>query len=239
MRLMPLEVKEGPDPPDVLVRLPDMTLAIEVTEYHSSQKRRQAEEAWRDIVKASRPLREQHPEMDRLSVHLEFRKQQVPETAQIGSFVDEVIKFCLSHLYQVSDEDLYLYAGPDRYPLLADFTKRLILYDVGGPIDWHSNLDSGFVGLTEEELLKAVEKKALAAQRPEDINEFWLVVFGGVLISQVVGFISEEDLQEFAKVNSALAASAFDAVYLRDAQIARWTPDPGWKIVREWGDQGN
>lgn len=212
---------------------------MEVTEYHSSQKRRQVEEAWTDIILASRPLREQYPEVNSLFVHLELKKQRLPKKAQIGSFIDEVIKLCRDHTDRVGNEDLYLHPDPGSYPMLACFAKYVILREVGTCMSWHSSLDSANVGLTEEELLKAVEKKANSAQRPEGVDGFWLMVAGGFRISQVFGFLSEEDLQEFAKVNSVLKASAFDAVYLCNSQTARWTPDAGWKMVREWGDQGN
>lgn len=234
--LTPLAIEEGPNPPDVLVCLSDGKLAIEVTEFHSSQKRRQAEEAWTDMILASREVRKKYPEINSLSVHIDLKKPRLPKRSQIRLFVDEVIQLCQDYKDKVGKDELCLRKEISSYPLIASVTNYVILREVGIYMDWSSSLISGWVGLNEEELLKAVEKKAINSQKPDGTSEFWLVVVGGIYISQVVGFINEEELREFTQVNEALAASAFDAVYLCDAQIARWTPVEGWKMVREWED---
>lgn len=223
----------GEDPPDVRVTIRRREVAIELTQYHSPERgpkghtRKQVEQEWFKLRERIEDVREKcYSGLATVSCLMFFRSLLLPSRDEHREFAEEL--WTLVHRYAhetlADGRQIWLMDLDPKPPLLHRYLSHVSLSRCReyGPVGW--NHDVAGVGLSEEALLCAVRPK-LRAARPADTDEFWLLVYGGPMMSERLQLRQPEELRAFHCLETHLQSGPFDRVYLFV---------PGWNWLCEW-----
>jgi hypothetical protein len=231
-----VEVVETAEPPDVVVSASGSRIGIEVTEYHDPSiteagvPRRVVEAWWQRIRKEAVARRKGNDFLDGLHVYLRFHRVEVPGPREASNFVESVATLLDRNRALISNEWIELNTEADERVRQYVRTVRVKRAD-GYWAEWDWNHDVGRVGVTENDLLTALNRKLTSASVP-GISELWLLVSDGVNLSQIVAAFSAERLSSFARLEDALQASPYVRVFLLDFEIYEWAREAGWRLLR-------
>lgn len=230
----PTQIEAG-ESPDFVVILRGKKIGIEVTEFHSDLKgvddkpRRAIEETWNLLQKNLKKAVEKHPKLKGTYGFLMFKDLIVPPKSVHKEFVNEIIQLSLTMICTNCEE-----IRPDegKFPLLHQYLEkfRLKRINFAHHISWDWDQNASFIGLTEDELISAIQRKMNRADkyRGKGIEELWLLVISGYRLSQAMPPFLENKLSDFDRLNDILEESGYDKVYLYQYMfdvIYEW---PGW-----------
>jgi len=229
----PTKITLDVESPDFIINYSDKKIGIELTEYHSlietsGHSRREVESNWEKLQGEIYEKVKLDKELVGICVSIFFRKIFLPSRREILAFIDELIN--CTKAFIIKDKKSVLV--PEKYKILNKYVDEIDIYKIGGKSHprWNSNLNVGFIGLTEEGLLSIIESKINKVERYRlrGLNELWLLVIFGHRISQSVPPRLKYKLEEFKTLNSILRKSSYNYVflflYMYDV-IYRW---PNW-----------
>ena len=229
----PTKITLNVESPDFIISYSGKKIGIELTEYHSlieisGHSRREVESNWERLQGEIYEKIKLDKELMGICVSIFFRKVFLPSRRESLPFIDELIN-CSKAFIIKSGKSVLI---PKRYKILNKYVDEINIYKIGGNshLRWNSNLNVGFIGLTEEGLLSIIESKINKGERYRlgDLNELWLLVVFGHRISQSVPPRLKYKLEEFRILNSILSKSSYNYIflylYMYDV-IYRW---PNW-----------
>lgn len=231
--LSPKKINFDVESPDFIIDYSGKKIGIELTEYHSLQEvlghsRREVESNWKRIQGEIYKKIKLDKELMGICVSIFFRKVFLPSRRESLSFIDELIN-CTKEFIMKSKKSVLI---PEKYKTLSKYVDEIDIYKIGGNshLIWNSNLNVGFVGIKEEELIKTIMPKIKKTKKYllKKLDELWLLVAFGPLISQTVQPRLKFKLEEFKTLNSIIGKSSYKNIflylYLYDV-IYRW---PNW-----------
>jgi len=229
----PTKITLNVESPDFIINYSDKKIGIELTEYHSlietsGHPRREVESNWEKLQGEIYEKVKLDKELMGICVSIFFKKVFLPSRRESSPFIDELINCTKIFILKGKSSVLV----PEKYKILSKYADEIDIYKIGGNsyLKWNSNLNVGFIGLTEEGLLSMIESKINKGERYRlrDLNELWLLVVFGHRISQSVPPRLKYKLEEFKTLNSILRKSSYNYVflflYMYDV-IYRW---PNW-----------
>lgn len=235
---LPYTVIEEAEPPDFIVQVGRQRVGVEITEYHVPHRlpggftRRAVEDGWERLRSYVVEFRKTHPELDRLSIWLEFTGLCVPSGKELPSFVAAVAALIADTRPSMNDEDGYLYIRiePDSPAILRSYLKTVRIKKVSCYMEWDWNHSAGGVGTSDQEMLAAVGQKLKGYQPPDGLDANHLVVAGwGGRMSEIIAPLSAEQFQSFTAFNAALEESPFDTVGVLCFLYLLWERGRGWR----------
>ncbi|MFA5038611.1 MAG: hypothetical protein WC732_02915 [Candidatus Omnitrophota bacterium] len=240
------KIDRGADPPDFVIHSSDAKIAIEITEFYSDAKgasgdpRQLVEREWDKLRDVIAKAREQHSELNEINCHILLMELGLPSRREYQEFADEVVKFVIKNLAILTDKSQDFKIPLDDFPLLKKYVAKIRLNKVGCYITWDWNHSGGFVGFSEDELVRVISRKASQDNSENSCGETWLLIVadGGEGISQSMGVPHLHELNSFGTVNRMLEASSFDRVYIFQYLLDRifeWRCGRGWFLVRDRG----
>lgn len=237
--LMPgLELNENNtecgESPDFVVNLENRRIGVEITDHYSDDidvngRPRQATEAdWESLRGAIMDRVWRDSVLEKTEGIFEFKGLEVPRKKEFGQFIEELIQLARAMLRSHHDVS----GINEEYPLLKRYLIRMHLKSAECFISRTWNYDSGWVGLTEEELIKTIGRKTtLADNYRADMDELWLVVVEGYKISQGMGLFLERYLEGFERVDRLLSESRFERAFIYQYMHGVVYCWPGWTKV--------
>ena len=188
-------------------------VGIEVTDYHSSEKRRQVEEAWQDFHNETVRYVQKHPGLQKLNVLLFFKKVLLPNNRFWQEFIEKIhVKIAAFEKVLGEKQDEYFIVS-DSGDIVSEHLERIHLSRLDLPLimgwDWNHNASS--IGVLEDEICKIIEKKGDCEIK---VKPCYLLINGGLQISQMTGIVYPTRLNDFNKLKTKLLASPFVGVYL-------------------------
>ena len=230
----PTKITLNVESPDFIINYSGEKIGIELTEYHSLKEilghlRREVESNWERLQEEIYEKVKLDNELMGICVSIFFRKVFLPSRRESLPFIDELIN-CTKVFIMKGKKSVLV---PEKYKILSKYVDEINIYKIGSNshLRWNSNLNVGFIGLTEEGLLSIIEPKINKGEkyRLTGLNELWLLVVFGHRISQSVPPRLKYKLEEFRILNSILRKSSYKYVflylYMYDV-IYRW---PNWK----------
>lgn len=229
---------ESGESPDFIVILQQKKIGIELTDFHSDLKgesgrpRRAIEETWALLQKTIMEEVDKCNELKGTNGLLFFKKLELPPKSKHGKFAYELIKLSLEMINSGYKE---IKPG-ENYPMLNKYLKKFRSEKIGCYITWEWNYNISFMGITEEELINAVQPKMKKAviYKEKNIDELWLLIISGYRLSQAMGIRLSDKLNTFDQLNILLRQSGYNKVYLYQFMfdvIYEW---PEWvKIGKE------
>lgn len=243
-------IEDGPNPPDVVVRIDEGAVGMEVTTYHS--------DAGPGQQGGSRAMREHgeletfkrwfhwariaHPDLDLIYGHLYFKRLKdgqwkghrgLPPRKEQPLFVKELFGFVRQHKDKVRDAEVTFKDLGKACPLLRAYLEELVLEKAEFySLDWDYVCKPAGARRTgmirEDELLSIVASKEDALKRVSQevdrawlFREVWLLVVAGTLTSPLMAGLSVELLDGFARLKEALMQLPCDAVFLYNYYMAQ------------------
>lgn len=230
---------DGPEPPDVIVEAPGGTIGLEITSYHrpgltaAGRPRRVVEAAWEAIRAFVVTYRQSHPELNKLSVRLEFTALRVPATREVASFVEAVADAIRVALSSLGEDRLKIKIDSTSAPMLKQYLRAIGVRRVGSYMEWDWNHDFGGIGTSCAELCHLFGDKLRDYKPPAGLAESHLVIVGaGGNLSEVIGIRDIAELQDCTPLNDRIEASAFDAVAILEFvdRSFLWRRGTGWSL---------
>ena len=229
----PAKINLNVESPDFIINYSGKKIGIELAEYHSLQgvlghSRREVESNWERIqgeiyenIKLDNGLMGTH-------VLMFLREIILPSQGEIPSFIDELIN--CTKIFIVEDKKSSLV--PETYKILNKYIDRIDISKINDTsfLKWECDINAGSIGLKEEELIKTITPKIKKAEEyfQKELDELWLLIAFGPLISQTVPPRLEYKLDDFKNLNLILRNSKYNCIflylYLYDV-IYKW---PGW-----------
>lgn len=204
--------------PDFIIRFGQLDVGIEVTEYHSSQRQRQVNEAWKSLQSTAYG-RDDFP--DRRNVKLHFSKHSVPPRKHHKKFIDQVFGLTAS---VPPGRELSLHRD-HLPPLIARYVDRIEISPAQCRIAWGWNFDRAWVGVRNGELEEIIERKAASFERC--CQERWLIIAGGSDLSTLMAL--HTSLEMMPNLGTFLLRSALDRLILIDSCVVEWRRNEGWR----------
>jgi hypothetical protein len=218
--------------PDFVVDFRQTKIGIEITEFHSNIKgekgwpRRLVEEAWEYLRKEIMKEVEKYEELKNTKGFLFFKNLELPPDSLYKEFLGELVQLSIEMIKSGLRE-----INPGlNYPLLNKYLKKFCLEKVDFYISWEWNHIVSFIGLSELELINAVEPKFDKATdyRKTHIDALWLIIVSGVRLSQTMPIPLKNKLDSFSQLDSLLKASMYEKVFLFQYQVGVIYQWPKW-----------
>jgi hypothetical protein len=215
---------------------------VEVSEFHlaAPKKRapnlREVEETWLRLQKAIDKTREGWPELEGVDVQIKRAGESLPSAYAHKEFAEALVECVRAKLDLLTHDDV-LTIEPMESPLLARYVKSLEIEHCSFYSSWSIDLNFGWVGIDDKDLLICMHKKLL--QRYESRSDaLWLFVIGQGTMSRTMGWLSVSKLKAYCRLNDALEASRYQMVWLCDWNIVRWVRSQGWEEVVALSQKG-
>ncbi len=212
---------EEREQPDFIVSFKREKIGIEVTEFHSDligvngNSRRQIEEERRYLMENLYNRIKKIPELKGIFVFLIPRELKLIPKSRHKQFINELIQL-VQDMIQTNREEMQLH---ERSSFLYQYIKIVGLRNIESSNYLHWDWgDASSVGVTENELIEALEDKIQKAgiYKQEEMNELWLLVVSGWRLSQAMPPPEhlEYKLNGFSKLNNLIKTSEYSKVYL-------------------------
>jgi len=232
----PEEVKDG-EAPDFIVKLRQLTIGVEVTEFHSGLKRekdnprkdiprRAVEEAWTSLQRIITEKIGDYKELKNTCGLLSFKQLELPQNSKYKEFVNELIKLSLE-MIEANREEI----SPDsNYPLLNKYLSEFRLEKVGCYMTWEWSPNDPSLGLTESELIDTIQPKLVKAETyiRKNIDVLWLLVVSGSRLSQTMSVRLSNRLLSYKKLDYLLSRSIFEKIYIYQYMVGVVYEWPNW-----------
>ena len=241
-----VENVERRERPDFVVTLRGSRIGIEVTMFHSNAKdaagrtRRATEEDCNKLQKDLMREVEKHSALSGVYGFLRFKNLEVPSARERSAFIQEVIDLSLAQCPSEEEEKIIsLTDHATECPLAARYLEDIRLVNVGTHAMWAHNLIVAFAGPSEDELAAVVQNKVRQAEGYDTtgLEELWLLIVSGELLSQATRRIFVEELNECGELNGPLTRSAFNKTfffqYMRD-RVSEFDRARGtWSVAKD------
>lgn len=235
-----VEISEGGEPPDFLIHHKGETIAVEITEYYSEKQesggsqKRAFETAWKKVRDEVFGLRDNQPKLDKLSVFLKFKQWDI-QGLKRSEFIKAVVSFICEHDAQVS-RDQQCFPISHSNGILSPWLSKICLKRVNYFGEWNCNLLSAdCIGYDQ---LPDIADQKLKTTRPDNIDEFWLVIAGNeARLSQFLSIPDLENLKQCPDLNDVLTKGPFDKVFIISLRATyqwrkkRLAENDAWEIV--------
>jgi len=230
----PTKITLNVESPDFIIDYSGKKIGIELTEYHSLQEvsghsRREVESNWERIQGEIYEKIKLDKELTGICVSIFFRKVFLPSRRESLPFIDELIN-CTKVFIMKGKKSVLV---PEKYKILSKYVDEIDIYKIGGNshLRWDSNLNVGFIGIKEEELIETITPKIKKAEEyfQKELDELWLLIAFGHLISQTVQPRLKFKLEGFKALNSIINKSNYKYIFLYLHMfnvIYRW---PNWE----------
>jgi pyridoxal phosphate enzyme (YggS family) len=217
----------GDEAPDFVLKFRGEKIGVELTGFHKSrngQPRRAIEENWNLLRKSIMESVRSNQLLENTFGEIYFMTLEIPSKREFRLFIDELIRISL---YMINNgiNEISTFA---EYPLLNRYLSKFQLEKTGIYIAWDWNHNVTWVGLSEEELIKSIEKKSLANYKAQNIDEVWLIIISGHELSQAMGVHLDYKLNNFNKFNSLLMQSKYNRVFIYQYMLDLIYSWPGW-----------
>lgn len=219
------------EPPDVIVECPIGRVGVEVTRYHRAKgpglARQEVEAAWKLLLARVGVMAADHPAIRQHDVILGFREVKVPPKGQWDAVILGILAFLAKNAERIGSAYRKLEvdksdAALGRYLGWIDARRSK-----SGYWDWNQSVFS--YGYDPRQLLRVASPK-LTTPRATGLDQYWLVVAGGIEGSQAIGLMDIDDLKSHAVLNDRLHESSFDAAFILDVDGSyAWFRGKGWR----------
>jgi hypothetical protein len=216
--------------PDFLLQLGGKNIGVELTMFHSNYKnnngltRRAIEENWVLLKNAIMKSVDRNELLKNTSGLLFFKNLLIPSIKESELFIEELIRLSL---YMINKKIKEIFPSTE-YPLLNKYLSKFYLEKVQVYIEWDSNHNVATIGLSEEKLIKSIEKKLVANYKGQNIDEVWLIIVSGHRLSQAMGIQLINKLNNFNKFNGLLMQSKYNKVFIYQYMFSLIYSWPGW-----------
>lgn len=225
--------------PDFIAQINESKIGVEETTYYRQQRKGESyprqlkESAWQDLRDIIENKRKNHVELNEIYGTVRFGKFLLPPSKEYDSFADELVKFAISKVEELSDDFKRYKAFDYEYTHLRKYVEYFELQKVVCYMfwDWRHRADS--VGLQKDELCSVIQAK-IDKYTDCQANENWLLVTSGTQISQQMGRLCVGIMNEWKDVFDLLDKSPFDKVYVYDymrSRIVLYTKVGRWKKI--------
>jgi hypothetical protein len=209
--------------PDLIVTLRGHRIGVEVTMFHSAAtdadgrpRRAMEQDCERIMQQLMKEVRRQTP-LRGIHGYLKFQDFRVPSHEERSNFVAELVKVALSERPPPGEEKrVFLEEHATNCPTATRYIETLKLVNKGFHATWGHNLGVAFAGPSERDLPDLVQKKVGEAKsyKTEALDELWLLIVSGELLSQAARTISAEELNAWEEVTIPLNQSLYDKAFL-------------------------
>jgi len=217
--------------PDFILDINKIRIGVELTEFHSDSKgehgqpRRLIEESWKSLQQSIMDSVRKNGELDKTCGFLNFRVLDLPPKSKYDSFIKELI---LLSLDMIKTNIQRTKPGPN-FPLLRKYLKEFELKKTNIRISWEWNYIADSIGLTEPELINAIQPKIERSSdyKEKGFDELWLLIVSGSYLSQTMPTHLGDILQSFDMADGLLKESFFKKVYIYQYML---------RVIYEWPD---
>jgi len=228
INLSPEQILDN-ESPDFIIILNGKRIGIEITEYHSDDKgpkgqpRREVEETRKKLLSDLMKEVKKNQALGCVNGVLSFKNLDVPPRKKHYQFIKEILEVSNQNLPDNKNREVII----DRFeknPLLSQYLKELRLEYHSHGFDWGIR-DFAWVGISEQELLKTIERKTNIKYGEKGLSEIWLLIVSGTNLSQAVPPFELLRLDTYSECNKILCTSEFREVYFfiyMQDQILRW-----------------
>ena len=239
-------IERGTEPPDFFIKIKNLNIGVEITEFHSNIKnrkgqcRRGVEETWEKLERyMSETIAKDYPQLSNVYAQLYFKELEVPPRRLHPEFAQQLFIFLLQNESKFPtdnrSETVSIVFADAHFTLLNRYLTKIHLFYMPHCDMWTWNRSCGFVGLSEPELLKVIQKKNEKCRNGIHtiIDENWLLIVSGSNVSQSMGQISVKDLKGYKNVSNSLINGFFDRVYIFQhcGKLILWQKTDDWKII--------
>jgi len=235
------EIVRSGERPDFVIACNGLSIGVEVSDFHlaAPKKRdpnlREVEETWLRLNKEIGKTREECPKLDGVDVQIRRVRDSLPSAQAHKEFVKELVECVRTKLAFLPDEGI-ITLKPVGYPILMQYVESLAMEHCSFYSSWTIDLDFGWVGVDDNDLLMCMRKKLLQCYEPRSAP-LWLFVIGQYTMSRTMGRLSVSKLKTYHQLNDALEASQYQMVWLCDWNIVRWVRSQGWEQVVALGQK--
>ncbi len=226
-------VCEEGETPDFLVQINGESIGIEMTRYQSGQvvaaasiERRAVEAEWERFNCFSKSLREEQPELKKISVIFRF-KNVVPPSRERQLFLAEIVNFIRLHQYELGHQYVIFSLHQFVSQLMMKYLTDLCLC-ISERAHWDSNLTAGKLSPFVGAITRIIREKS--TKRYRRAAKLWLVIQCSGLISETA--LPLNDADEFNRnvaLGECLRAGRFARVFISTAM--GWFH---WDRLSEW-----
>jgi hypothetical protein len=213
---------------DFVIACNGLRVGVEISEFHfAAPKRRgpnlrEVEETWLRLRGEIDKTREGWPELDGLDVQIRRAGDSLPPAQAHKEFAKALVECVRTKIPFLTHESV-LTLKPIEYPTLMRYIDSLTMEHCSFYSSWSIDLDLGWVGVDENDLLMYMRKKLL--QRYDfRSGDLWLFLIGQYAMSRTMGCLATSRLNKYRDLNDALEASQYQMVWLCDWNVVRWTP---------------
>ena len=199
--------------PDFILHTNLGKVGIEVTDYHSSEKRREVEEAWKDLQNETYRYVRKHSDLQKLNVLLFFKNVSLPKKGLWQAFIKKIHVKIVAFENALGEKQEEHFIVSDSGDITSEYLKSIHLSRLDSPLimgwDWNHNASS--IGVLEDKICQIIEKKGDCEIK---VKPCYLLINSGLQISQLTGIVYTTRLNEFNRLKPKLLASSFEGVYL-------------------------
>jgi hypothetical protein len=239
-------IEPGTEPPDYFIKIKELNIGVEITEFHSNKKnrtercRREVEELWQKLwLYMSETIARDYPRLRNIYAQLYFKELEVPPRPLYPEFARQLFNFLLQNESKFPTDNrgktVSLVVADAHSNLLNTYLTKIHLFYTPHCGMWTWNRSCAFVGLSEPELLNVIQVKNKKCRNGLNIRTDgnWLLIVSGFNASQSMGQISVEELKGFNNVSDSLKNGAFDRVYIFRYcdKLFSWEKTDDWKII--------
>jgi len=219
--------------PDFELVIQDQHTALELTEpiplsvKNSNLNRRDVEHGWRIIQRALMQRVDEEPVLHGRYGRLYFHRLKMPTRKELARFIDELLD--LSKMLVRNDEEET--SNLVHYPILNQYLHRFKIKKANAYIFWEWNQNANTIPRDEadDNVRKAVERKALHRYDSTHFTETWIIVTGGFL-AQPLGLLVPGILRGSKHLNQYLETTKIDKLILYDYPYDRAAVWPTWNV---------
>jgi len=172
--------------------------------------------------------------------YLKFRDFRLPRPQERAIFVHDLVNLSVAQRPERGDKRvLSLAEHSAAYPVSARYLTTLKLVNKGFDATWNHNLGVAFAGPSERDLPARVQEKVRKTKnyKTEHVDELWLLIVSGELLSQASRTISPEELNGWEDVTTPLNESLYDKAflfqYMRDRVLEFDRSSGCWTIAQK------
>ena len=163
-------IEQGTEPPDFFIKIKNLNIGVEITEFHSNIKnrkgrcRREVEESWKKLERyMSETIAKDYPRLSNVFAQLCFKELEVPPRPSYPEFARQLFDFLLQNESKFPTDNrsktVSLVVADAHSTLLNLYLTKIDLFYMPHCDIWTWNRSCAFVGLSEPELLKVIQEK--------------------------------------------------------------------------------
>lgn len=233
----------GNPQPDFVACIAGKQIGIEETTHYREQRpdelqpRQAKEKAWHDLQRVIEDVRQNYSELSEVHGVIKFRNFTLPSLKEHRPFVNELVDFTMNKLDVITHDRKRFKTFNEKHSLLNKYVEYLELQRIKYYKFWDWTYNAEYVGLQKDTLRAIIQSKINqhinnGEHIKRQVDENWLLITTGTQLSQQVGHLFVERLNQYEEVNKLLNTGPFAKVYFYDymnSRVILWTiQDMGW-----------